>query len=235
MSSAAQRRESALTRSARPATLLSIGQVLSRLTPEFPDLSPSKLRFLEDQGLIHPVRTDSGYRKYSPTDLDRLRLVLTLQRDHYLPHKVIRAYLDDIDAGRAPQIPVVSAPVEIVPAPIRRLRREELLRETGAAASLLDDAIATGLFAPAELYGPDIVSLMRELVELRRTGIEPRHLRTLRLNAEREADFIVSALATLIRTPADKLAALERANELAGHLERVRGAIVRTGIQRLGK
>lgn len=235
MSSAAIRRDAALNRSARPASLLSIGQVLSRLTPEFPDLSPSKLRFLEDQGLVHPTRTESGYRKYSPTDLDRLRLVLTLQRDHYLPHRVIRTYLDDIDAGRAPQIPVVTAPVEIVPAPARRLRRDELLRETGAAASLLDDAVATGLIAPAELYGPEIVSLMRELVELRRTGIEPRHLRTLRLNAEREADFIVSALAPLVRTPSDKLAALERAAELSGHLERVRSAIVRNGIQRLGK
>lgn len=235
MNSAAARRDSALTRSPRPATLLSIGQVLSRLTPEYPDLSPSKLRFLEDQGLVHPVRTDSGYRKYSPTDLERLRLVLTLQRDHYLPHKVIRAYLDDIDAGRAPQIPVVTAPVEIVPAPARRLRRDELLRETGAAASLLDDAIATGLITPAEVYSQDVVSMMRELVELRRTGIEPRHLRTLRVNAEREADFIVSALAPLVRTPADKLAALERAGELANHLERVRSAIVRNGIQRLGK
>lgn len=214
---------------------MSIGQVLSRLTPEFPDLTPSKLRFLEDQGLVHPTRTDSGYRKYSPSDLERLRLVLTLQRDHYLPHKVIRAYLDDIDAGRAPQIPVVTAPVEIVAAPVRRLRRDELLRETGATASLLDDAVATGLFPPAELYGPEVVALMRELVELRRTGIEPRHLRTLRLNAEREADFIVSALAPLVRTPADRLAALERANELATHLERVRGAIVRAGVQRLGR
>lgn len=185
---------------------------------------------------MHPVRTDSGYRKYSSTDLDRLRLVLTLQRDHYLPHKVIRGYLDDIDAGRTPQIPVVSAaPTEMVPAPPRRLRRDELLRETGAAASLLDDAVATGLIQPAELYGPEVVGLVRELVELRRTGIEPRHLRTLRVNAEREADFIVSALAPLVRTPSDRLAALDRANELAANLERVRSAIVRAGIQRLGK
>lgn len=236
MSSAAARREPLASRAARPATLLSIGQVLSRLTPEFPDLTPSKLRFLEDQGLVHPVRTDSGYRKYSSTDLDRLRLVLTLQRDHYLPHKVIRSYLDDIDAGRTPQIPVVSAaPTEMVPAPPRRLRRDELLRETGAAASLLDDAVATGLIQPAELYGPDVVALVRELVELRRTGIEPRHLRTLRVNAEREADFIVSALAPLVRTPSDRLAALDRASELAANLERVRSAIVRAGIQRLGK
>lgn len=233
---ASRRDDAAHSRAVRPSTLLSIGQVLARLVPEFSDLTPSKVRFLEDQGLVHPVRTESGYRKYSAADLDRLRLVLTLQRDHYLPHKVIRSYLDDIDAGRAPQMPVAApAPQDVLSAPQRRLRREELLRETGASASLLDDAVATGLVAPAELYGSEVVSMMRELVELRRTGIEPRHLRTLRVNAEREADFIVSALAPLVRTSADRPAALERAGEVAGHLERVRASIVRAGIARLGR
>src|SRR5690606_18436510 len=82
------------------AGLLSIGQVLARLTPEFPGLSSSKLRYLEEQGLVTPQRTESGYRKFSPGDVDRLRLALTLQRDRYLPLGVIRQYLDDIDAGR---------------------------------------------------------------------------------------------------------------------------------------
>ncbi|MFW8746025.1 MerR family transcriptional regulator, partial [Mesorhizobium japonicum] len=81
--------------SASGANLLSIGQVLQRLSPEFPDLSPSKLRFLEERQLVTPSRTESGYRKFSPADLERLRLVLTMQRDYYLPLKVIRGYLDD--------------------------------------------------------------------------------------------------------------------------------------------
>ncbi|MDQ1529560.1 MAG: hypothetical protein QOH77_1350 [Actinomycetota bacterium] len=72
------------------ASLLSIGQVLARLNPEFPDLTPSKLRFLEERQLISPARTESGYRKFSPADLTRLRFVLTMQRDHYVPLKVIR-------------------------------------------------------------------------------------------------------------------------------------------------
>ena len=71
--------------------LLNIGQVLAKLKPEFPDLSPSKLRFLEEQRLVFPSRTESGYRKFSPRDLDRLRLTLTMQRDDYLPLKVIRS------------------------------------------------------------------------------------------------------------------------------------------------
>ncbi len=234
---APQRRDDASSaRLTRPGGLLSIGQVLARLIPEFSDLTPSKVRFLEDQGLVHPIRTESGYRKYSASDLERLRLVLTLQREHYLPHKVIRSYLDDLDAGRQPQLALAAgAPSEVLNTPQRRLRRDELLRETGASASLLDDAIATGLLAPADWYGADALAMLRELVELRRTGIEPRHLRSLRLSAEREADFIVSALAPLVRTPTDRLAALDRAGEVAMHLERVRAAIVRNGIARLGE
>lgn len=102
------------------AGLLSIGQVLARLTPEFPNLTSSKLRFLEVQGIVTPSRTESGYRKFSPADLERLRLALTLQRDHYLPLSVIRDYLEDVDAGRDPAPPTaVGPPPSIVPAPRR--------------------------------------------------------------------------------------------------------------------
>lgn len=233
MAANAERRSEGLSRATAQATLLSIGQVLARLTPEFPDVTPSKLRFLEDQGLIHPQRTESGYRKFSGADLERLRVILCLQRDQYLPLKVIRTYLDDMDAGRSPQIPLSTAQTPSMLTPTqRRLRREELLRETGAAASLLDDAIATGLFPAAETYGPDVVTVMRSLVELRRTGIEPRHLRSVKIAAEREADLIVSALAPLVRTPADRSAARERATEVAVHLERIRGSVVRMGLTR---
>ena len=85
--------------------LLSIGQVLAKVSPDFPDLTPSKLRFLEEQGLITPERTPSGYRKFSVEHVDRLRLILTMQRDHYLPLKVIRAHLEEIDAGNNPALP----------------------------------------------------------------------------------------------------------------------------------
>ncbi len=111
------------------AGLLSIGQVLARLNPEFPNLTSSKLRFLEVQGIVTPTRTESGYRKFSQDDLERLRLALTLQRDHYLPLVVIREYLADVDAGRDPA-PPSAAPPSIVPAP-RRYRREELLARGG--------------------------------------------------------------------------------------------------------
>ena len=95
----------AQARTSGSSPLLSIGQVLAKLNPEFPDLTPSKLRFLEERQLVAPARTDSGYRKFSPSDMDRLRFVLTMQRDHYLPLKVIRGYLAELDAGRTPELP----------------------------------------------------------------------------------------------------------------------------------
>ena len=79
---------------------ISIGQVLSQLDLEFPGISASKIRFLEERGLVHPSRTETGYRKYSQTDIERLRYILTMQRDHYMPLKVIRQHLEDMEAGR---------------------------------------------------------------------------------------------------------------------------------------
>src|SRR3546814_14724268 len=96
---------SARGRSSSSAGLLSIGQVLARLTPEFPSLTSSKLRFLEVQGIVAPTRTESGYRTFCAADLDRLRLALPPQRDHYLPLNEIRDYLAALAAGRAPTPP----------------------------------------------------------------------------------------------------------------------------------
>jgi DNA-binding transcriptional MerR regulator len=214
------------------AGLLSIGQVLARLTPDFPALTSSKLRFLEVQGIVTPTRTASGYRKFSNADLERLRLALTLQRDHYLPLHVIREYLEDLDAGREPA-PPHSVP-SIVPAP-RRYRRAELLAAAGAAPQLLNDAVSTGVLVAAESYGEDTVALLRALVALDRHGIEPRHLRALRQSAQREAALIESALSTLLRrTDAGSRArANELAPELARRLDDVRAIFVRDAIGRL--
>src|SRR6185437_7819069 len=81
---------------------LSIGEVLSQLRQEFPDVTISKIRFLEDQGLVEPDRTPAGYRKFTHDDVDRLRYVLAVQRDHYLPLRVIREHLDAMDRGLVP-------------------------------------------------------------------------------------------------------------------------------------
>ncbi|TFC52069.1 MerR family transcriptional regulator [Cryobacterium shii] len=228
---------SAQARAPGATSLLSIGQVLARLTPEFPDLTPSKLRFLEEQRLVSPARTESGYRKFCAGDLDRLRLVLSMQRDNYLPLKVIRAYLDDLDAGLSPVLPGGVTPGPSMLTTARRLSRDELAREAGASASLLHDAVSASIILPADVYGDDALSVLRALVELQRSGIEPRHLRSFRGAAERELGLIESALVPLSRRKdaSSRAKAAEMAVEIAGQLEVIRGSLIRSALGRLTK
>jgi DNA-binding transcriptional MerR regulator len=214
------------------AGLLSIGQVLARLTPEFPDLSSSKLRFLEVQGIVTPSRTESGYRKFSQADIERLRLGLTLQRDHYLPLSVIREQLDEAEASG--ESAAIVPPPSIAPTP-RRYRREELLAAAGAGPQLLNDAISTGVMAAQETYTEASVTLLRSLVGLDRHGIEPRHLRSLRQGAEREVALIESALSALLRRTdaASRAKASEMAPELASKIDEVRSLFVKDALGRL--
>jgi DNA-binding transcriptional MerR regulator len=216
------------------ADLLTIGQVLARLKPEFPDLSNSKLRFLEERQLVTPVRTASGYRKFSSADVERLRFILGLQRDHYLPLKVIRQHLDDLDAGRPSTLPTGSAPVSML-STVRRFSRVDLLAESGASSALLDDAIASSLISPSETYGDEALAVLVALVELGRSGIEPRHLRSFRAAAERELSLIESALSSLARRrdPAGRARVAELSRELAGQLEVVRTSLIRSALDRL--
>jgi DNA-binding transcriptional MerR regulator len=216
--------------------LLTIGQVLARLKPDFPDLSSSKLRFLEERELVTPVRTQSGYRKFSPADVDRLRIVLGLQRDHYLPLKVIKEYLADLDAGREPTLPGGGD----VPRPSmlgreRRYSRDELQRVAGASPMLVGDAVSSSLLPASDSYGEESVGVLKALVELQRSGIEPRHLRTFRATAEREVGLIESALMPVSRRgdATSRAKALELAREIAGHLEVIRSTLIRAAIGRL--
>lgn len=229
------RSAAASTRSSSAGALLSIGQVLAKLTPEFPDLTPSKLRFLEEQQLVSPVRTDSGYRKFSPADVDRLRFILTMQRDHFLRLKVIRGYLDDIEAGRTPALVASSAVPSSILVTERRYTRAELVREAGASTSLLSDAISASLLSAADTYGDDAVTVLKALAELQRSGIEPRHLRGFRAAAERELGLIESALIPVSRRndPSSRAKAAELAREIAGQLEVVRSSLIRSALGKL--
>lgn len=207
--------------------LLSIGQVLARLQDDFADLTPSKLRFLEEQGLVTPERTKSGYRKFSQEHIERLRLILTLQRDHYLPLKVIAELLEEMDAGRDPLIPgAASRSASSILAPKRVLSSEELRRSTGASARFLGEAIAAGLLPAAEVFPHDAVAQLSALLKLAEQGITPRHLRSLRVAAEREAELIAHAVSTRgmkSGTPAG----MEGSLELAECLDTVRSGVLR--------
>lgn len=207
--------------------LFSIGQVLERLQGEFGDLTPSKLRFLEEQGLVTPQRTKSGYRKFSQQHIERLRLILTLQREHYLPLKVIAEVLEEIDAGRDPLIPGASnRSASSILVPQRLLSREELQRLTGATSRFLGEAIAAGLLPAAEVFPHEVVAELGALLKLAELGLTPRHLRNMRAAAERDADLISQAVeARGIRggTPT----AHESALELGELLEIARGGVLR--------
>lgn len=224
----------AVARAVTKTSMLSIGQVLAKLTPEFPDLTPSKLRFLGDQGLVSPQRTESGYRKFSPDDIERLRWILTVQRDNFLPLKVIREQLEDFDAGRTARLVVpISTVAPIVPT-ARQLSRSELVREAGATVRLLNEAVTASLLPAADSYGEEALALLRSLVDLGAHGIEPRHLRGMRTAAEREVGLIDQAVAHA-RGRKDAAAAArvaEQRREIAGQLDIVRGTLRNIALDR---
>ncbi len=203
--------------------------MLARLSPEFPALTASKLRFLEVQGIVTPVRTESGYRKFSSGDVERLRTALTMQRDYGIPLARIREYLEE--QGDAP---VPAAPASIVQT-ARRYRRDELISAAGASAGLLNDAVSAGLIVPADSYDERTLGLLRSLVALEAHGIQPRHLRSVRQAAEREISLIESAIEPLRRRAdaGSRARANELAPELARRIDDIREVFVATALERL--
>ncbi|MEY3855638.1 MAG: hypothetical protein RJA45_108, partial [Actinomycetota bacterium] len=149
---------------ARSSKLFTIGRVLDILELDFPELSPSKLRFLEDQGLVTPQRTDSGYRKFTEDDIDRLRIILELQRDQYLPLKVIRQYLDDLDAGKTPKLPNSAEPKSLRVKQGKKFTELELIAETAITPALIADAREVGLIS-AEPFSAADVAVARAVVQ----------------------------------------------------------------------
>ncbi len=164
----------------------SIGSVLARLKPDFPDVTISKIRFLESEGLVTPVRTPAGYRQFSPYDIERLKYVLAAQRDHYLPLKVIKEQLDAVDRGLEPATPSPRLPRAVAvaslpeaaglnPTPVDvRMNRSELLAETGLTNGDLRELEQYGLVMPSHggFYDAEAVLTARTVAELlgRRLG-----------------------------------------------------------------
>ena len=148
----------------REPKLLTIGQVLNLLRGEFRDLTNSKLRFLEDQGLVTPLRTDSGYRKFSQSDVERLRQALQLQRDHFLPLKVIKEYFEDLDAGRQPNLPGVPE-AKPVRSRAKKLTALDLVSQSSVTDNILLAAKDAKLIGDGP-YGVNDVEIAKALVEL---------------------------------------------------------------------
>ena len=221
----------------REAALMSIGEVLAHLRTEFPDTTISKLRFLEAEGLVDPQRTASGYRKYSWDDVNRLRFVLTAQRDQYLPLRVIREQLDNLrqeDVPQRPALVAVGAEKAADPADTR-VPRDDLLRRTGVTEEMLAELEKVGLVTarPPGWYDGDAVIIVEAVVGLTRHGLELRHLRAFRTGADREVGLFAQLLAPLVRQhdPAARARAAETARELQALSQRLHAALVRTGLR----
>jgi DNA-binding transcriptional MerR regulator len=232
---------------------LTIGDVLAHLKVEFPDLTISKIRFLEDQGLVQPERTPSGYRKFSAGDVSRLRYVLSQQRDHYLPLRVIKEQLDAIDRGLVPpgtstdsprpaHVAVASiqdnapTPEHFRPAPaMMRLSREELLNAAGLRSEQLTELEQFGLIArkPGGHYDDDALSVAKIVADLGRFGLEGRHLRAFRTAAEREVGLFSQIVDPLVRQRGGeaKARAEETVRELAALSVRLHAALVQIGLR----
>lgn len=218
---------------------MSIGTVLDQLRDEFPEVTISKLRFLEEQGLVTPNRAPSGYRKYSQADVERVRYVLGAQRDSYLPLKVIKERLEALDSGAAEATPT-SRIVGEDSATVRRLERltmDELVLLADVDESLVMAFADAGLIEPiaAGRFGPDAVTIVKAAAALVDKGIDVRNLRTFLSTAQRQVELIDQVTAPLrSRGRSDAKASADTSaremGELASELHR---SLVRAAIARL--
>lgn len=226
-----------MTAAGRPAgDRLSIGAVLSRLREDFPDVTISKIRFLEAEGLVTPARTASGYRQFTLADVDRLRFVLATQRDHYLPLKVIKEQLDAAESAERPHalraVPADGLPVaqDFAEPPSRRMTREELLDTAGIDAATLSDLEQYGLVkpGPAGLYDTESARVAAIALALADYGLEPRHLRGFRAAADREVGLVEQIVAPLRGDKADRTV-----RELAALSVGLHTLLVKAGLRRI--
>lgn len=230
---------------------MSIGEVLGQLRPDFPDITISKIRFLESEGLVEPERTASGYRKFSREDVGRLRYVLSAQRDHYLPLRVIKEHLDAIDRGLeppalttvGPKVPRALVAAEGLPGPDAflpevteiRLSKRELLAAAGLEPDRLDQLEQYGLVAPVpgtSHYDGNSLLVAKTVAEMARFGIEARHLRPFKAAADREVGLVEQVVMPLVRqrNPEARARADEVARELAALSVKLHATLVRAGI-----
>ena len=198
--------------SAEPArAYFGIGEMIAQLRAEFPDISVSKIRFLEAEGLIQPARSPSGYRKFGPADVERLRYILTAQRDRYLPLRVIK---DQLEADQARSGP---------------LTRSELLDAAGIDERSLAELEEFGLvLRSGRQYPPEAVEAVRAIIALGRYGVQARHLRVLRASADRETALIEQVVAPILqqRSPGARDRAAESARDIASLVRTVHAALI---------
>ncbi len=231
---------------------LNIGQVLDQLRPDFDSITIPKIRFLEDKGLIKPERTPAGYRKFSTGDVERLRYILTMQHDHYLPLRVIGEHLDALDRGLepppiapvVPTVPILALTADGLPSPesfLRRdnlrLSRKELLKIADISEDLLVSLEQFGLVTARTGTGhfdTDALVIAQTARELADFGLEPRHLRAFRTAADREVGLVEQVVAPLSRgrDAAAGARAEDAMSQIAALSIRLHATLVKTGLRR---
>jgi DNA-binding transcriptional MerR regulator len=235
---------------------LSIGEVLSLLREEFPDVTISKIRFLESQGLLDPERTPSGYRKFYEGDVERLRWILQQQRENFLPLKVIKGRLAEPAAAPAPASGAVpAAPAAVVPQPALagdpppadmlsagttavNMTGDELCAAVGISDHELRELEGYGLVAGRHVagstyYDEEALVVAKLAAGFLRYGVEARHLRMYKTSAEREAGFFEQVVMPLVkqRNPTARRQALDTLNEMAKLGAGLRAAMLRQALK----
>lgn len=223
---------------------LTIGEVVQRLQPTYPELSISKLRFLEEEGLISPERTQGGYRKFTQADVSRVDMILRLQRDRFLPLAVIKDKLAEVDRGRVPvelaetqsigAVATTSGPAVAGSGP---LALEDAPAEIGVPASFIrelagfDIVEITTTDGVASVDRGDVIAI-HAAWDLRRFGVEPRHLRMYETFAARESALFSQILMPAFRhrTPDTRARLAETLNELSGLTDQLKGRLLRRSL-----
>lgn len=188
---------------------LTIGEVVNLLRDEFPDVSISKIRFLESNGLLAPGRSDGGYRQFDQHDLGRLRFILRQQRDHFLPLKVIKSRLTlwerGEDAGDGADSP---ANRELLSPRSATVSASDAIRRSGISAALFGELVSHGIIAPLEVGGDafdaSVVAVASEAKGLLGRGLEARHLRAVKHAAERESDVLGQLVGAQLRSGSEE-------------------------------
>lgn len=224
---------------------LTIGEVVQRLQNSYPDLSISKVRFLEDEGLVAPERTQGGYRKFSQTNMARVEMILRLQKEHFLPLAIIREKLADFDRGRIPaelqRSPVgMTEPLPLIAEEEGSLPLEDAQASLGIPVTFVRELAEFGLIVigredRAEVLSRADVQIVHAAWDLRRFGVEPRHLRMYENFADREAALFSQILMPTFRhrTADTKQKLGETLVELGALTDELKGRLLRRALGRV--
>jgi DNA-binding transcriptional MerR regulator len=229
----------------RPRKALTIGAVCKILQSEFDEVSISKIRYLEDQKLLNPRRTSGGYRLYSQSDVERLRTILRLQRDEFLPLRVIRQELaagNDMILGDGDRKPAAGGVRRAILVDTSRtyLALEEVIEETGAREELVGELENFGIVQPEKRDGKTVYDetdreIVRAANELSRVGVGARNLRVFRSSADREAQLLEALLGPSLRSrnPERRKEALQSLESLAATVSHLKHLLLVRDLRRL--